>query len=443
MTTATENSPAYQHLLDNSRITRAHVLLLLTCFCLNMVDGYDVLSIAFAAPPLASEWGLKPESLGLLLSAGVFGMTLGAMFLAPLTDTLGRRRMVLAAVMVMGFSMIMSSRAAGLTELIALRVLTGLGTGAMLASLTALISDFFPARNRELAIGITLAGYPMGATLGGFLAAKLIPNYGWQGVFMAGGIATLLLLPVIVAYLPESVHFLMRRRPHDFLQKANTVLGRLELAPMASVPDMREAIEKASVGSLLAASRRNMTLWLWSGFFLTFGTLYFLLSWIPKLLVDSGVDLSIAIYASSFFNLAGALGNVGMGALSRRAGLGYSILAFATLSALFMIVFAVMSLDTMVILTLAALIGFFQQGALVGFYILAARVYPPEIRATGVGWGIGLGRFGAVIAPYLGGLMVAAGLDITTLFTIYAVPLIAAGLIGLAICRRYLDAESA
>ena len=108
-----------------------------------------------------------------------------------------------------------------------------------------------------------------------------------------------------------------------------------------------------------------------------------------------------------------------------------------------MIVFAVMSLDTMVILTLAALIGFFQQGALVGFYILAARVYPPEIRATGVGWGIGLGRFGAVIAPYLGGLMVAAGLDITTLFTIYAVPLIAAGLIGLAICRRYLDAESA
>ena len=407
-----------------------------------MVDGYDVLSIAFAAPPLASEWNLKPESLGLLMSAGVFGMTLGAMFLAPLTDTLGRRKMVLAAVTIMGFSMVMSSRASGLSELIALRVLTGLGTGAMLASLTALISEFFPVRKRELAIGITLSGYPIGATLGGFLSAKLIPNYGWQGVFMAGGIATLLLLPVIIAYLPESVHFLMRRRPPNFLQRANTALGRLGLPPTTSVPETQERVAKASVRSLLAASRQNMTLWLWSGFFLTFGTLYFLLSWIPKLLVDSGVDLSIAIYASSCFNLAGALGNVGMGAVSQRAGLGRSILTFAALSAVFMIMVAVIPLDTIVLLILAALIGFFQQGTLVGFYILSARVYPPEIRATGIGWGIGLGRFGAVIAPYGGGLMVAAGLDIAALFTIYALPLVAAGFIARAICRRYTNAES-
>ncbi|EED32852.1 major facilitator superfamily protein [gamma proteobacterium NOR5-3] len=434
-------SISYQESLNKSKITSAHLLLLLTCFCLNMVDGYDVLSIAFAAPPLATEWDLQAKTLGLLMSAGVFGMTLGAIFLAPLTDTLGRRKMVLAAVSVMGCSMILSSRANGLTELIALRVLTGLGTGAMLASLTALISEFFPTRHRDLAIGVTLAGYPIGATLGGFLAAKIISIYSWQGVFMAGGIATLLLVPVILAYLPESVHFLMRRRPHEFLATANKVLGRLGLPATTFTADTGEAIARASVRSLLSPSRRNMTLWLWSGFFLTFGTLYFLLSWIPKLLVDSGVELSIAIYASSFFNLAGALGNVGMGAASSRLGLGKSILGFAVLSAFFMLVFAMSSLETSAILTLAALIGFFQQGALVGFYILSAQVYPPETRATGIGWGIGLGRFGAVIAPYMGGVLVTRGLELSSLFIVYALPLAAAGIIGLGICRRYLNDE--
>jgi len=432
----------FQQALDEGRVTRNQLTLLAICFALNMVDGYDVLSIAFAATPLTESWGLKADALGILMSSGVLGMTLGAMFLAPLTDSIGRRVMIIAAVLLMGLSMVLSAKATQIHELVVLRVMTGLGTGAMLASLTTLISEFFPSRHRNVAIGITLAGYPIGATLGGLLAARLIPEYGWQSVFLAGGIATLVLLPVVVFQLPESVQFLLRRRPRDFRQKATKIVEKLQLAFVLDTPGDLPNQERVAVTSLLGADYKKLTLLIWSGFFLTFGTLYFLLSWIPKLLVDSGMELSTAIYASASFNLAGALGNIGIGAFSNRFGLARGIVAFALFAAISMGALAISSAGDLMLLGIAAMIGFFQQGTLIGFYILSARAYPSDFRTTGIGWGIGLGRMGAVVAPYAGGLMVLNGVSMQTLFLLYATPTLAAGIIGHIACRLFLPAEN-
>jgi benzoate transport len=428
-------------LIDEAPVGSTQVLVLLVCFGLNIIDGYDVLAMAFAAPALADDWQLRSDQLGLVFSAGVLGMTLGAMFLAPLTDRIGRRSMVLGAVLVMGVSMLATAWMTSLGPMVLMRIITGLTIGAMLASLTSQVSEFFPDQLRNLAVGIMLAGYPLGATLGGFLAGALIPDSGWQGVFTAGGVMTLAMLPLIYWLLPESPHFLVQRRPAKALVKLNRVLLRLDLPVMPGLPQVEAEPEAPSVRSLLVHQRRKATLQLWSTFFLCFGTLYFLLSWIPKLLVDSGLPLEQAIYAGIAFNLGGVVGNIAVAGAAGKFGLQRGVLYFNFSAALGMLVFALVPLELGYMLALTALIGLFQQGGFVGFYMVAARMYPAEIRTTGVGWGIGLGRFGAVIAPYLAGLLIAVGWGMDSLFVLFSVPLVAGGMIIFSIRAQGLTVE--
>ncbi len=411
----------------------AQLALLGICFFLNMVDGFDVLAMSFAAPTLADDWSLSPQRLGIVFSAGVLGMTLGAMLLAPVTDRIGRRPMILLAVLVMGCAMFCTGYATNLPTMVALRVVTGLAIGAMLASLTALVSEFFPDRHRNLAVGVMLAGYPLGAVLGGALAAVLIPQYGWQGVFFAGGLMTLGTLPLVWRLVPESVQFLASRRRPNSLARINQILQQLGHKALDDLPVLADEPPPARVRSLLEGQYREATLRLWCSFFLCFGTLYFLLSWIPKLLVDAGIPLNQAIYAGIAFNLGGAGGNLLMGWASGRFGLQRTILVFNLMAAAGMLVFASASLAVSSLLLLTGFIGLFQQGGFVGFYMVAARVYPAEIRTTGVGWGIGLGRFGAVIAPYMAGLLIGAGWSGNLLFVLFSVPLIIGGLVVLTI----------
>ena len=433
--------PGLDQLIDDAPIGRTQILVLAICFLLNIIDGYDVLAMSFAAPALAEDWQLAADRLGMVFSAGVLGMTLGAMFLAPYTDRIGRRRMILLAVLVMGLSMLATAIANTLPVMILMRVITGLTIGAMLASLTSLVSEFYPDRSRNFAVGVMLSGYPLGATLGGFLAAALIPDYGWQGVFVVGGVLTLAMVPLIAVLLPESIQFLVQRRPPQALEKLNAVLARLSLPTQDALPGIGNKPVSASVRSLLHGSRRKGTLQLWAGFFLCFGTLYFLLSWIPKLLVDAGLPLEQAIYAGIAFNLGGAAGNLGIGWASTRFGLQRMVLAFQVIAALSMVLFALLPLAIAALLVLTTVMGFFQQGGFVGLYMVAARMYPAEIRTTGVGWGIGLGRFGAVTAPYVAGLLIAVGWDKSSLFLMFAAPLVLGGLVIWTI-RRPEHAES-
>lgn len=429
-------------LIDERAVSRTQWLTLFICFLLQTIDGFDVLAMAFAAPALAEDWSLSADRLGIVFSAGVLGMTLGAMFLAPLTDKFGRRTIIFCAVLVMGFSMLATAWAANLSVMVVLRVITGLAIGAMMASLTSLVSEFFPDAMRNMAVGILLSGYPLGAMIGGFIAAPIIPQYGWEGVFVCGGIMTLAMVPLVLMWVPESLHFLLRRRPSGALMKVNKVLRRLGSELLSELPRADAEPEPAHVSSLLTDARRKSTLQLWSSFFLCFGTLYFLLSWIPKLLVDSGLPLSQAIYAGIAFNIGGALGNIAIGWTSTRLGLQKTILYFHVVAALGMILFAFLPLGIAALLFLTTVIGLFQQGGFVGFYMVAARLYPADIRTTGVGWGIGLGRFGAVIAPYLAGLLIASGWGVEALFTAFSLPLLIGGWVAYSIRSDALAADT-
>jgi benzoate transport len=405
---------------------------------MNMLDGMDVMVIAYAAPSLAKAWTIEPGTLGVVFSAGLAGMTLGAMFLAPVADRIGRRRMIMTCIVVMGLGTLLTAYAANVTQMILLRLVSGLGIGAMLATSATMSAEFVPTRIKNFGVSIVFAGYPAGAVLSGLVAAWIIPEHGWQAIFVFAGVVTLATLLLVAPLLPESLEFLAKSGRADALASVNRVLARMRRAPLAALPadaNNGEGIRRASVGALFAPSRRVATSWLWVAFFTAFATLYFLTSWIPKLASNTGLSMELAIYAGTVFNLGAFFGIVTQGWFSNRFGLRRVICIFLMATAALMVGFGLWQ-QPWVILLMFGLIGFGVQGGFVGLYAVAAWLYPVEIRNTGIGWGIGAGRLGAVFGPMAGGALVAIGLSMATNFIIFSVPLVIAGIATILVGRQ-------
>jgi benzoate transport len=426
-----------QNVIDRGSVATLQLLIILVSMVLNMLDGFDVTAMSFTAHSIGEQMQLPPDELGIVFSVALAGMMGGAMFLAPLSDTIGRRRMILVCVAMIGLSMITTAWATSLWQLVVVRLITGLGVGAMLASLATITAEYTPEKYRSFAVMSMTAGYPLGATLGGFIAAPMLPVYGWQGIFIAAGAATTLMLVPIWFLVPESMQYLLEKRPANALQKINNILQRLGKPTIEALPARADNVQavKANVFSLLTPQRRSDTLILWGSFFFCFICLYFLMSWIPKLVINSGLSEAEGIYAAVAFNGGGAIGIVALGWLSAGRSLSNLIVGFLTGSAACMIIFALAS-DALYLLLSLFIIGFLLQGGFTGLYAVAAKIYPTEIKATGVGWAIGLGRFGAVVGPFVGGLLIAAGISMETNFIIFALPLLISGFMAWKLAVR-------
>lgn len=422
-------SKSIRELIDSSRLSGLQVTVLAVCFFLNMIDGMDVLAISFAAPLISADWAITPQSLGVVFSAALVGMATGAVFLSPYSDVIGRRNIILISLVLIAAGMVATALANSVPQLIALRFLAGLGIGSMLASMTSMVSEYAPDRLRNLFILTLHAGYPIGAIVTGFVAADLLPLYGWRPLFVLAGMASLIGIPIVLLLLPESLDFLTKKRPREALQKINRVLNRMKLAGIGSLPaDEPDAQLSITVGSLLRSEFRRSTLDLWVAFFMSFGTLYFLLSWVVKLALESGLAIENAIYAGVCLNLGGFAGGVSLGAMSNRFGLTRIIAVFAVLGGIFSIVYGTADVGVAAVLILVFLLMFFVQGAFTGLYAVAARIYPTEIRTTGVGWAIGAGRIGAICGPIVAGLVLGAGVSIAWTFVIFAAPMLVAAI---------------
>ncbi len=433
----TEELVFIRKVIDEGSIATTQILVVLVAFTLNMLDGFDVTAMAFTVHGIGQELQIAPNHLGIVFSVALAGMMIGAMFLAPVADMLGRRKMIIACVTMIGLSMCATGFATSLWELIVYRAITGLGVGGMLASLAAISAEYTPAKYRSLAVMSITAGYPLGATLGSFIAAPLIPAYGWQSVFFAGGLATLSMLILVYFFIPESLQFMLAKRNENSLAQINLVLGRLKRPALTELPliDMQAERARPNVLSLLTQGRRVRTLTLWASFLFCFMSLYFMMSWIPKLLINAGFSESFGVYAAAAFNGGAVIGIVTLGWISARVSLSKLIGTYLTSSAVVMIIFAYASGVNHLFPYLIA-IGFLLQGGFVGLYAVAAKIYPTELRSTGVGWAIGLGRFGAVLGPYFGGLFIAQGVSMEVNFIIFAVPLILSGLIAYTLAVR-------
>ena len=416
--------------IDRSPIRPLQVAVIMICFTLNVLDGFDVVAIAFAAPAISNDWQMSLKLLGLVFSAGLAGMTIGAMFLAPLTDTVGRRNMILIALLIISSTMVITATVHEIWQLVVMRSLTGLGIGSMLASLTSMTAEFVPNRKRNFAISLVQAGYPVGATCGGFIAAWLIPAYGWQSLFYAGGILTGLMIPVASLWLPESIEFLIRRQPPNALKKINQTLKALHLGALSNLTaSSSEKINKASVSSLLTTKHRNNTLRLWLAFFMCFFTLYFLISWLPKIIVNAGMGMQNGIYVGTAFNFGAIIGVLLLGYLADKRGLKPMIFWFSLAGASSMLAFGLIPEQIAILLVMTILIGMFVDGGFSGLYAVAARLYPTEFRTTGIGWAIGAGRFGGVLSPYVGGILISQQWPMAAYFTVFAIPMMIAAIV--------------
>ncbi len=397
------------------------------CFLMNMLDGMDVMVISYAAPAIGKEWAISPQAMGSVFSAGLLGMTLGTLFIAPRADIVGRRIIILLSALAMGSMVFATYLAQSVEMLLFFRFISGLGIGSMLASTATLTSEYAPTKTKDFWVSFVMSGYPIGAVLSGLAAAQIIPAYGWRTMFQVAGIATLFTLPLIFFFLAESLEFLMKKRPNGALEKINTLLAKMNQPQLTELPPLSiGTIEKPSVTALLTPERRLSTLQLWLALFMAFGSLYFLTTWIPKLASSTGLSMELAIYAGTVFNLGAFLGIITQGYLSSQFGLRRTIFGFLALTAILMVIFGFFK-GSVLVLILFGLIGFGVQGGFVGLYAVATRFYPTEIRSTGVGFAMSAGRIGGVVGPLLGGFLIAAGLSMTANFMVFAIPTLLAG----------------
>ena len=419
-------------LIDRSRISPMQMAVFGICFLMNGIDGMDVLVISYAAPVLAEEWSIAPGALGVVFSAALLGMACGAMFIAPFADRIGRRAMIIISILLTGFAVLATSVIQTIEALMVLRFVSGLGIGAMLASVATMAAEFAPDRQRNLILVSILAGYPIGATIFGVIAADVIPALGWRALFVTAGITTLATFPLVWFLLPGSLTFLIRMQPANALEKVNRIIGRMGHTHLNELPPAPIEVASTSVKGLFSAELSRPTIFLWLAFFMNFAALYFLASWIPKLSLAAGLPLDLAIYAGAIFNLGAVPGIALSGYLSQKFGLRRVISVFLLLTAIVMVLFG-FAQGSATILPLFGLIGFLIEGGFVGLYVVAARLYPTELRTTGVGWAIGAGRTGAIAGPFVGGILVAYGLSIGANFRWFAITLILAGIFTLLI----------
>ncbi len=412
-----------EYYLDKQVFSRFQILAVSLCALINIFDGFDVLAIAYAAPAISTEWSLSPGALGIVFGAGYLGMAIGAMTLGTLSDHIGRRKMILFSLAALTLTMYLTSTAGSITTLLSYRFGSGLAIGAMLASITAMTAEYSPDSKRNFMICIVQGTYAIGATLGGLLSAYLIEDHGWRAVFGVGAVLNGCVFILIYFLLPESLAFLLDKRPAGGLEQANAIIAKLGSSPLTAWPE-KSARESSSGGvkTLLRKGTRKWSLLLWlATFSAMFGT-YFLMSWIPKIVVDAGVSLEKAIWVGMSINAGGLVGILWLGYRSATSGLRFMITVFMVMAGCLMIVFGLLGNTVSYLMVVAVALGFFAQAGFIGLYSVAARLYPTQIRATGIGWAIGLGRVGAIIGPSIAGVLIGLGWERSDYFMVLSIP---------------------
>ena len=395
--------------LAKSPMSRLQVAAVAITVGLNALDGFDVLSISFASPGIAREWGIDRAALGFVLMMELLGMGLGSILLGGVADRIGRRRMLLGCLAVMTLGMFMAAKATGVYELCVWRVFTGLGIGGMLAATNAVAAEFSSSRRRGLSVSLMAIGYPIGAVIGGTFAALLLEQGDWRVAFQFGAAATALFIPIVFLLVPESIAWLCQRQPPGALAGINRSLARMGHAAVTELPPVSAEARARSVTDIFSAHMLRATVLTTTAYFLHITTFYFILKWVPKIVVDMGFTPSAAAGVLVWANAGGATGGAVLGLLSLRFGLKHLTMLVLVMSTIMVAVFGRGQATLAQLSLICAITGFFTNAGVVGLYGIMAQVYPTHVRATGTGFTIGIGRAGSMLAPIIAGFLFRAG----------------------------------
>jgi benzoate transport len=403
--TLDRNDP--RSIIDQSPMTIGQVIVVAITVMLNAMDGFDILSIAFASNGIAAEWQVTTAALGIVLSMELVGMAVGSVLLGGVADRIGRRPTLLGCLLTMAFGMFMATTAASPVQLSIWRVVTGLGIGGMLSCTNAVVAEFSNKKWRRLCISIMVIGYPLGGGFGGLWASGLINAYGWRSVFYLGAALTALLLPVSYFFVPESVHWLARKQPADALRRLNASLTKLGHAAINALPQLRTEERKKSLADIFSPALISITLIVTAAYFFHIVSFYFLAKWTPRIVgaMFPALPPGTGPRILALTNFGGAAGGALFGLLAGRIGLKPLTIVIMAMNAAAIILFGRTPNDLNTLMWLAIAVGFFGNAAISGMYSIVAYAFPTHVRATGTGFVIGVGRGGAVLSPWLAGFL--------------------------------------
>jgi len=412
-----------RRLVGQGAMSAHQIAAIAVCMGLNMLDGFDILVMSFAAPGASAEWKLSGSQLGVLFSAALVGMACGSLFLAPRADLFGRRAIVMLSVSIVSVGMLASAFAASYQLLAVLRAITGIGIGGILASATVLVAEYASDRWRSTASFLYTSGYSIGGTVGGAIAAILIGRYGWRTAFEFGAAASFLMLPISYWGLPESLDFLITRQPAGALLKLNNLLSKMRHPVLTMLPQRGSQSAMGAPGPvrrLFAPPLRRATILTWLAFFFIMGGYYFVFNWTPKLLTSSGLTAQQGISSGVLLSLGGIAGTVLFAFVARVIDVRRVTLGCLLASAALMALFAVNATHLAVALLVGVALGGMSTSAMAGFYAITPTLYDADLRTSGMGWGIGIGRIGAILAPLGTGVLVDRGWHSVQLFVLFA-----------------------
>ncbi len=405
------------------------------CFLLMVCDSYDVAALSFAAPALIKDWHLSPSSMGVVFSAGLFGLLVGSVAFGRLGDRLGRKRAIILGALTFSVLTAATGLAASYEQLLALRFLAALGLGGAVPNAVALITEFAPQRLRITAVGAIFAGYSVGGIVAGLSAAYVIPAHGWQMMFYAGGALSLLAAIAFILLLPESLRYLVTvpSRAAEALKVAAFLRPDLRFDAGARViPDNAAAsTTPGRVSDLFAGVLQTATPLVWLTYIASSMTVFSLSSWMPVAVEAVGLSRGSAALATSLLFAGSAVGGVVGGRFADRFGIA-AVVAMAVLACPAVAAIGMLDGASSMLFPVVFLAGFFAFGVQTCLHGVVGSLYPTRIRANGVGWAIGIAKIGSMLGPYVGGLLIA-GLTSQQLFMAAASPLVLVAVLAFAL----------
>ena len=400
-----DRAPTISEIIDLRPMSRYQFWTMALCGMVIVLDGFDTQSIGFLAPSMAETLHVPVKTFGPIFAAALVGLMISSMLSGPIADRWGRKGPIVACTLIFGTFAMLTARCTSFNELLAFRFLTGLGLGGALSNSVALMSEYAPKRLLAVIVSMMFCGMPAGAVLGTQVSAVMLPRWGWQSVFYAGGILPLTLALLLIAILPESVRYLEVSGANQ--RKISKILARIS-PDLADVPLSRsrhqDSRRNAPVINLFTEGRATGTILLWIPYFMNLLMLYFVVFWLPALLRQTGKPVSAGITAIMLFSVGGIAGSFIEGAFMNRWG-AFPVLLTEFLCTTLLIASLAFSNSFPLMMSVTFVLGFVVQGAQGGLSAVAATFYPISIRSTGIGWCLGVGRIGSIVGPMLGGVM--------------------------------------
>jgi AAHS family 4-hydroxybenzoate transporter-like MFS transporter len=411
-------------LVENSPFGELQRRTFVLCLLCLVMDGFDVQALGYTAPSIVREWGVPNAALGPVFAAANFGVLIGALFFSMLADRIGRRPVLIGATLLFAAMMVLTARVTSVPQLLVMRLLTGIGLGTIIPNASALVGEYSPQRLRAPLIMIAGAGFTGGAAIGGFIAAALIPSYGWQSVFYFGGSIPLVLAVAMIIALPESLQLMVIRgkNPQSLAAWVNQIDPRVHASASSEFVVREEKRSGVPVLHLFRDGRAAATLLFWVVNFMNLLNLYSLASWLPTVVRDAGYSASTAVLVGTILQVGGTLGTFGLAWLVPRGGFVGVLASTFAIACISVALIGQPSLSLPMIFVVVFIAGWCVVGSQPALNALSGTYYPTAMRSTGVGAGLGVGRIGAIVGPVVGGYFMASHWATRDMFLAAAIP---------------------